>query len=136
MSSRATVTTEGATAERVVRKPPFGAPYVFVLVVIEGKDTTAVHRIVETETTIGRGAKASLRIEDETVSKRHCTIRVEGPVCTLVDLGSRNGTRVNGRPLQGVASRLRHLDEIQVGNTRLMLLGGRFKPRAPEAKTV
>jgi pSer/pThr/pTyr-binding forkhead associated (FHA) protein len=67
-------------------------------------------------------------LDDEQVSKRHCLVRVEGPVCTIQELGSLNGTFVNGRKMRDdTALRLRHLDEIQIGSTRLFLLHGAFK---------
>ena len=68
------------------------------------------------------------------VSTNHCAIRVDGPVCTIRDLESLNGTRYNGRPLKpGVAQRLRHLDQIQIGNTHLLLLMGRFTQQISRA---
>ena len=117
------------TLDRRTRPEPFGAPHVFVLVVIAGDDPAVVHRIVAADTIVGRGDEAQFSIEDEQVSKKHCRIRVEGSVCTLYDLGSRNGTTVNGRRLTANgAQRLRHLDEIEVGSSRLLLLAGRFRP--------
>ena len=110
------------------RPAPFGAPHVAVLVVVEGDDPAGSYRMVRTETTIGRGEEADLSFDDEQISKKHCKIRVEGPVCTVVDLGSRNGTSVNGRKLPpGTAQRVRHLDEIEIGSHKLMLLAGRFR---------
>jgi len=129
MTIKTTLPAEGPTAEQVVRRPPFGAPYVFVLAVIRGEDTEVAYRITRPETIIGRGSDVPIGIDDEKVSKRHCMIRVEGSICTLIDLGSRNGTRLNGRVLESVANRLRHLDEIQIGETRMILLSGRFKPQ-------
>ena len=121
-------TREPETAERPVRQTPFGAPHVFVLAVVEGDDVGAVYRIGQRETLIGRGVEAGIALDsDESVSKRHCLVRVDGGVCTLVDLESTNGTMLNGRVLEGVAGRLRHLDEITIGRTRLMLLSGKFK---------
>ena len=115
------------TAEQNVRTPPFGAPHVFILAVIDGEEPTVVHRITRSETVIGRGEESNFPIEDDVVSSNHCAIRVDGPICTIRDLESLNGTRFNGRPLKaGVAQRLRHLDRIQVGNTHLLLLMGRF----------
>lgn len=129
MITRTQETREPETAERPVRKVPFGAPHVFVLAVVEGDDIGAVYRIGQRETLIGRGGDAGIALEgDESVSKRHCLIRVDGGVCTLVDLESTNGTILNGRTLEGMAGRMRHLDEITIGCTRLMLLSGKFKP--------
>jgi pSer/pThr/pTyr-binding forkhead associated (FHA) protein len=120
----------GRTADRRQRQLPFGAPNVFVLVVIDGNDVAAVHRITRAETILGRGDEVQFTLDDEQVSKEHCRIRVEGSVCTIIDPGSRNGTSVNGRRLpRGVAHRLRHLDEIDIGDHRLFLLAGRFRDR-------
>src|SRR5262245_26691684 len=128
---------EAGTAEREDRRPPHGTPHVWVLAVIAGRNPAAVYRLAQYETIIGRSCEeVSIALDDDDeVSKRHCLLRVEGPVCTIQDLGSLNGTRINGRRMrEGTAHRLRHLDEIQVGTTRLFVLTGRFKPRAPETK--
>jgi FHA domain-containing protein len=118
------------TVDGSERPSPFGSPYVFVLVVMDGEDVTAVHRIVRTETLLGRGEENHFVLQDEEISKVHCKIRTEGPVCKIVDPGSRNGTTVNGRLLApNVAQRLRNLDEIEIGGHRLLFLSGRS--RAP-----
>ncbi len=118
------------TAEREVSKPPFGAPHVMVLAVVEGDDNGLAYRINQAQTVIGRGDVADIQVIDDEVSKRQCTIRVEGSVISLVDLGSLNGTLINGRPMRAeVIQRLRHMDEIQIGNTRLLFLSGRFRDR-------
>jgi len=122
------------TADLTRRKAPFGAPYVFVILVIDGDDASGVHRIVRPETVVGRGEESHFNIDDEKVSKAHCKIRVEGSTCTIVDLGSRNGTKVNGRRLlPNIARRLRSLDEIEVGSHRLLLLSARFPGRKKDA---
>jgi predicted component of type VI protein secretion system len=126
-NARATTDVTG-TVDRRQRPEPFGAPHVFLLVVIDGDDPAATHRIVRMDTVLGRGDEAHFSIEDEQVSKTHCRIRVEGSVCTIFDLGSRNGTTLNGRRLPpNVGQRLRHLDEIEIGNHRLLLLAGRYR---------
>jgi len=117
------------TTEHQIPRPPFGAPHVWVLAVIDGEDPHVVHRLGRAETVIGRDGAADFAVEDQEVSKQHCLLRLEGPVCTVTDLGSLNGTLLNGRPLRhGVAQRLHHLDEIQIGTTRLFLLAGKFRP--------
>ncbi len=116
------------TADRTRRKPPFGAPHVFVLAMVDGEDSDATHRLVKSETTLGRDSECDFPIPDDQVSKIHCRIRVEGSVATIVDAGSRNGTCVNGRRLlPNVAQRLKALDEIEVGSHRLLLITGRFR---------
>ena len=123
------------TANEQRREPPFGAPHVFVLVAVDGEDPSLAHRLTRPETWIGRGSECHVDVEDDLVSRLHCSLQVDGPVCAIVDKDSRNGTRVNGRKIQqGVKVRLRHLDEIEVGTHRLLLLcgrhGGRPKPDA------
>jgi pSer/pThr/pTyr-binding forkhead associated (FHA) protein len=111
-----------------VPRPTFASPWVYVLAVVEGEAPRDVHRIDRPETVIGREREADLVVDDDEVSKRHCLVRVDGPVCTISDLGSLNGTRLNGRRLRdGVAQRVRHLDQIRIGTTRLMLLTGKFR---------
>ncbi|HXV76633.1 MAG TPA: FHA domain-containing protein [Candidatus Polarisedimenticolaceae bacterium] len=121
------------TSEHQVARPPFGAPHVFVLAVIDGAPPHRVHRIERSETVIGREQGVDFLLDDQEISKRHCVLRADGPVCTVTDLGSLNGTRLNGRPLRdGVAQRLRHLDQIQLGTTCLFFLAGKF--RTPSVK--
>jgi hypothetical protein len=53
-------------------------------------------------TLLGRGTDCDLRLVDPGVSRHHAEIRVEGPEIVLVDLGSTNGTFVNGQPVRRV----------------------------------
>jgi hypothetical protein len=51
-------------------------------------------------TTVGRGQGADIRLTDPSVSRLHAELVRRGPYVYVVDLGlSRNGTRVNGRPI-------------------------------------
>jgi pSer/pThr/pTyr-binding forkhead associated (FHA) protein len=116
------------TAERVNPNPAFGAPHVFILALVNGEEPMRVHRLTQANTMLGRDEAADFMINDEEVSARHAMIRVDGPVCMLTELGSSNGTLVNGRPArEGVGQRLRHLDEIQLGGTRILVLQGRVR---------
>ncbi len=69
--------------------------------------------------TIGRGSGNDLVLGDPRVSRRHARIQVRGGRLVLSDLGSRNGTRVNGSPVGEVA--IGFGDEILVGDTRLIV---------------
>jgi hypothetical protein len=54
----------------------------------------------EVVTTVGRGRGADIRLDDPSVSRLHAELVRRGPYVYVVDLGlSRNGTRVNGRPI-------------------------------------
>lgn len=68
--------------------------------------------------TIGRGADASLRLPDTGVSRRHAQLRRHGDGYVLVDLGSTNGTLVNGRNV--TEHQLRNGDRIEIGETTLV----------------
>lgn len=63
----------------------------------ENGDTTPLNPDV---TTVGRGQGADIRLADPSVSQLHAELVRRGPYLYVVDLGlSRNGTRVNGRPI-------------------------------------
>jgi hypothetical protein len=67
----------------------------------------------ESELIIGRGERSDLIIPDRRVSRQHARIQLEGDGYTLEDLGSRNGTFVNGQELAGTHF-LQDGDEIQI----------------------
>ena len=64
------------------------------------EDTGAVIPLREQVTTIGRGEGVDVHLGDPSVSRLHAEIIRRGPYAYVTDLGlSRNGTRVNGRPV-------------------------------------
>ncbi len=64
------------------------------------EDSGEVISLAGDVTTVGRGKGADIRIDDASVSKLHAELVRRGPYVYVVDLGlSRNGTRVNGRPV-------------------------------------
>ncbi len=64
---------------------------------------------------IGRSSTCDLVLTDDSVSRRHAEVALRGGVCVVRDLGSCNGTWVNGRAVQ--RARLRRGDELQLGET-------------------
>ncbi|WP_250037419.1 FhaA domain-containing protein [Paractinoplanes maris] len=70
-------------------------------------------------TVLGRDREAGVRLRDPGVSRRHLIIEVHDDRITLTDLGSHNGTRVNGHPIATVD--LRPGDTIEIGGTALTL---------------
>ena len=85
---------------------------------------------VEDELEIGRAAEGVGRLaEDVEISRRHARIAQSGSGYTVEDLGSRNGTFLNGRRIEK-AEMLGVGDEIQVGNTTLIVQVGAI-PDAP-----
>ena len=70
-------------------------------------------------TTIGRDPQANTLPlpQESTVSRRHAKIEIQGNTWTLTDVGSVNGTFVNGQRLSG-ATALHSGDEVQIGSAR------------------
>jgi hypothetical protein len=67
---------------------------------------------------IGRASTADIRLDDTGVSRQHAEVRREGDDVIVVDLGSTNGTTVNGRTVE--RARLAPGDRIEVGRTTLV----------------
>jgi len=68
---------------------------------------------------LGRHPNNVVQLLDTVVSKEHCVIEQQGPLMMLRDLGSMNGTYVNGNRVAG-SRVLHHGDEIRLGNTTLV----------------
>ncbi len=84
---------------------------------------------------IGRGSQADLRIDDPGVSRRHVEFRVQtdrdGLTVSLVDLGSTNGTTVDGHRVQHAL--LSDGAVVQIGGTRIVVrVGGQSGPSPEE----
>jgi hypothetical protein len=67
---------------------------------------------------VGRGQDADFRLPDTGVSRRHLEITWDGQSATLADLGSTNGTTVNGTPVQ--TWQLADGDVIRIGHSSLV----------------
>jgi hypothetical protein len=67
---------------------------------------------------IGRLPECGVVLADSNVSRRHAELRRAGDTVVLTDLGSTNGTRVNGAPVRERV--LASGDEVSVGSTRLI----------------
>src|SRR5688572_26242364 len=86
-----------------VRRPrptaPEGTPASFVLAVVEGPDAGAAFTIDATGPTrvlVGQSPACMIKLADAQVSRRHASLAAGDGVLTLIDLGSTNGTTVNG----------------------------------------
>ena len=90
------------------------------VVVLAGPLCGEAFSIEAAETTIGRDGAVQLSIPDHLMSRRHCAVELAGERFTLRDLGSSNGTFVNGMPVRERV--LEHGDRIRAGQSVLLFL--------------
>lgn len=109
-----------------------------VLVVIEGRRAGERLPLPGGETTVGRDELSELRFDDEGVSRHHALLVRAADTVTIQDVGSTNGTWVNGRQVWDPQV-LQPGDRIQVGLAVFSVEGGRVEavppPSAPPATT-
>src|SRR6187549_1359740 len=86
--------------------------------VLEGIDKGRVYRDLPTPVTIGREEGNLLRLNDERVSRFHAKVQFDNGEIILTDLGSTNGTRVNGNAVD--IRRLRPGDRVAIGRSLLL----------------
>ena len=76
------------------------------------------HELAKPRVVLGRSKEADIRVPDENVSRRHAELRLEDDGCWIVDLGSTNGTVVNGKRVD--RARLQDADRITLGSTEIV----------------
>src|SRR5213594_924680 len=90
--------------------------------------------IVKDLIVVGRKEDCDLRLEHKSVSKLHCVIVKTDGLLLLRDLGSTNGTRVNGMRIRRAA--LLPNDQVTIANYSFKVrLGGAEPPPSPEEHT-
>jgi class 3 adenylate cyclase len=102
------------------------APFVGILDGVEGGRRIRIAEPV----TVGRGAEAGLPIDDPEISRAHAVFRPSEDGLEIQDLGSLNGTWVNGERIISPTP-LAPGDVVKIGTTRIEVLsagGGRFVP--------
>ncbi|MFW6107950.1 MAG: sigma 54-interacting transcriptional regulator [bacterium] len=70
--------------------------------------------------TIGRDRSNDVWLHDDTVSRAHARVEFDGTIWSAADLGSRNGTRVNGERV--TRAPLSHMDRLQLGDVVLVFV--------------
>jgi adenylate cyclase len=90
------------------------------------------HQVVELRAfnTLGRHPSNTIQLLDKIVSKEHCIIEKRANDYILRDLGSLNGTYINGERVIG-EQMLKHADDIALGTTRARYDDASGKPIAP-----
>jgi pSer/pThr/pTyr-binding forkhead associated (FHA) protein len=82
--------------------------------VIQGKQSGKTLSFAAGDYILGRGSECHVRFDSDWVSRQHCQLRVGASGASVRDLGSRNGTLVNGLLCKGEQA-LGAGDHIQVG---------------------
>jgi hypothetical protein len=91
-----------------------------VLVVKRGPNAGSRFPLHQAVTSAGRDPRSDIFLDEVTVSRCHAEFRLERGELQVVDIGSLNGTYVNGQPIDSAV--LTNRDEIQMGKFRLVLL--------------
>ena len=105
------------------------------LVVVQGRPVGKIIPLNIPVFRIGRGETCHLRPNSEQISREHAEIAVQPDRVTVRDLGSRNGTIVNGKALTG-AYTLKDGDLVQVGplTFSMSIQGAPAAPASPAPK--
>lgn len=93
------------------------APGEPILALVENGEVLREYALSADAVTIGRMEGSGIELKDPGASRQHAEIRREGSDFRVVDLGSTNGTEVNGRPITDHV--LKAGDRITIGHTTL-----------------
>ncbi len=125
---------DGRTAKQAVREPhadleAFLERFDATLVVERGTIAGDEHLLDREKLVLGRGPGVELRFEDSEMSAQHAAIEFTGAGFRLADLGSTNGTRVNGAAIQ--TRDLEAGDRLEIGQHVFRL---RLEPLPPSPR--
>jgi hypothetical protein len=95
---------------------PGRRPGVSHVLVVDGPGTR--HVLDQGSNVLGRGTDADIRLPDTGVSRKHADVQLDGGTVTVEDLGSTNGTLVNGRRV--ARQELADGDVIRIGHSVLV----------------
>jgi pSer/pThr/pTyr-binding forkhead associated (FHA) protein len=90
----------------------------YQLVVVQGRSTVQAHKLGPGVTTVGRQEDCQLRIRSSLVSRKHCQLFEKKGLLLVKDLGSSNGTLVNGKKVEDQRV-LEAGDELSIGPIKL-----------------
>jgi hypothetical protein len=120
ISEMRTPATTAASAPRPVPSPPAEKPArgrgPARLRIVEPEARRGETFALDDELTVGRGGGCGIVLDDSFVSQVHARVFRRNGEVYVEDLGSRNGTLLNGRPVQR-AERVRRGDRVQFGKT-------------------
>src|SRR6516165_6811921 len=93
----------------------------YVLQIVRGRSATTTLKLADGVTSLGRHDDCVIRIKSSQVSRRHCELLEAGGKLSVRDLGSSNGTFVNGKRITGQQT-LKAGDELTVGGVTLRVV--------------
>ncbi|MBL9023998.1 MAG: GGDEF domain-containing protein [Myxococcales bacterium] len=92
------------------------------VVVLAGTNVGEMYRLDGVEVVVGRASNANIRLNDDGISRRHARIFLEAGKYLIEDLGSANGTLVNGLRI-AMKQVLEDGDKIRLGPTTILKFG-------------
>ena len=92
-----------------------------VLKIVGGKNDGKKIQIKVSDFVIGRGKEAQLRPSSDLISREHCAVRLRDGKVVIEDMGSRNGTFVNGKQLTS-PHQAKSGDNLRVGRIQFEVL--------------
>lgn len=98
------------------------------LVVVEGAEAGKSYPLARA-LVLGRQKGVDVLVEDIAASREHCKVFAQDGDWFVIDLGSRNGTKVNGAKISRLL--LNHGDAIVIGKTVIRFDAPELPPRAP-----
>src|SRR3954466_5374555 len=104
----------------------------FELVIVQGRSASNTLKLGDGVTTIGRHDECQLRIKSSQVSRKHCELFEKKGLLLVKDLGSSNGTLVNGKRIEGQRV-LEPGDELTIGPVQLRVARVGTTATAPAA---
>jgi hypothetical protein len=87
---------------------------VAMLLVQEGNSPKSQWYLTGTSMIVGRDTNSDIQVDDRQVSRRHAEINRTPQGYTIRDMGSKNGTFLNGEPISGDPRPIRTGDEISI----------------------
>lgn len=105
----------------VLRKIIAGDGEVAMIYIHRGPSQGSRYLITAAGASIGRAASNEIFLDDVTVSRKHAQISVSEKAFHFTDLGSLNGSYING--VQSTKAHLQSGDEIQIGKFHMLFIG-------------
>jgi len=106
---------------KTLEQPPEIGGRVVGLEVVDGVERWLRRDLEDSVTLVGRSPKCDVVLMDDAVSWEHCTLELDGERVRVRDLGSHNGTYLDGRKIESALAEAG--SRVQIGQTTLELIG-------------